>query len=271
MDITLTDVQQVVEYGSLRAYRYPALAGATHAVFTRRGGVSPPPWNGLNMGLSVGDAPENVTANVALACRALGIDPAATASCKLVHGNRVVVARQSREPQFLEQADAIISAAPGVFLTMRFGDCVPLLFFDPANGVVGLAHAGWRGTVKNVTGAVAAAMKRRFGSKPANIRLVIGPSIGPCCYRVQRDVLRAAQQTFDAPDAFFQRRNGDMYFDMWRANAHQARQAGLGAVTQSNLCTACRTGEFFSHRAEGGKTGRFGVFVGLPAAGAPRR
>jgi hypothetical protein len=216
------------------------------------------------MGHAVGDSLDNVAANFELACTALDISPAQTASCHLEHGNRVVVARANRTLQLLGFADAVITAEPGVFLTMRFADCTPLLFYDPTTRSVGLAHAGWRGTMKNVTGSVVEAMQHHFNSDPAHIRLVIGPSIGPCCYQVQDDVWEAAWMAFARPESFFVRHKKGMYFDMWRANVYQAYQAGVGQVVVSELCTACRTNEFFSHRAERGRTGRFGAFLGLP-------
>ncbi len=118
--------------------------------------------------------------------------------------------------------------------------------------------------MKNVVGAVVGAMRHHFGSNPQDITVVIGPSIGPCCYEVRGDVLDAAQRAFTNPMSFFDKRGGTAYFDMWRASVHQAEQAGLKQIIVSQLCTACRTDEFFSHRAEKGKTGRFGVFLGIP-------
>lgn len=254
-------------FGALSAYQFESLAGTRHAVFTRVGGISPAPWRGLNLGGTVGDDPANVAANFESACRALGISPRQTAQVRQVHGKRVVVARPADGGQVLGQADALVSNSSGVFLTLRFADCTPLLFFDPVAGAVGAGHAGWRGTMQNVVAAVVQAMHTEFGSRPADIRMVIGPSIGPCCYQVGDDVRHAAQTAFDEPEPLFDHRPDGMYFDMWQANRRQARQAGIAQVTVSELCTACRTDEFFSHRAEKGRAGRFGAFIGLPPAG----
>ncbi len=149
-------------------------------------------------------------------------------------------------------------------MTLRFADCVPLLLYDPVAKAVGLAHAGWRGTMENITSSTIEAMKTNFGSRPADIKVVIGPSIGPCCYEVGQDVREAANKAFSKPAPFFSVLNGKMSFDIWQANAHQAYQAGVKQVVISQVCTACRTNAFFSHRAENGRTGRFGVFLGLP-------
>ncbi len=257
----------LVQYGALSAYRFPLLAETTHAVFTRLGGQSPSPWHSLNMGHAVGDSMENVAANFKRACAVLALNPAETASCHLIHGNDVIVATRDHLPTLQSKADALITREPGLMLTMRFADCTPLLFYDPTQKAVGLGHAGWRGTMQNVVGSVVSALEQHFGSCPADLRLVIGPSIGPCCYQVGDDVYRLAERAFINAQQFFVHDDHQMRFDMWQANAHQARQAGVGQVVVSELCTACNTDMFFSHRAEKGRTGRFGAFIGLPAGG----
>jgi YfiH family protein len=166
-------------------------------------------------------------------------------------------------------ADGLVTGEPNTPLFMRFGDCTPLIFFDPQRHAVGLTHAGWRGTMKNAAGATVQAMVENLGCIPQNIMAVIGPSIGPCCYEVGRDVVTAAEKAFNPSSGLFIRRNGRTgraHFDMWAANQRQLTAAGVKQIIQSNLCTACRTDEFFSHRAEKGNTGRFGVIIGLKGA-----
>jgi copper oxidase (laccase) domain-containing protein len=107
---------------------------------------------------------------------------------------------------------------------------------------------------------------QRIGCRSENIIAVIGPAIGPCCYEVGRDVMQAMAETFVEAADLFDRRNGNhqhAYFDMWEANRRQLAGAGVQQIVLSGLCTACRTSEFFSHRAEKGRTGRFGVLIGL--------
>ncbi len=242
---------------------FPALAGTIHGIFTRHGGASEAPWHSLNFGHLVGDDPATVDENFRRACTALNTDPARVASPFQVHGNRVWHVTAENTSFRHERADGMITRAPEILLHMRFADCTPLLFFDPVAGAVGLGHAGWRGTMQNVAGAVVQAMAATFGSRPADIRMVIGPAIGPCCYQVGDDVLRAAQASFADPDSLFDRANGDMKLNLWEANRRQAEAAGVGEIIVSGICTACHTDDFFSHRAEHGKTGRFGAFIGL--------
>ncbi len=252
-----------LETSNLKFETFPALAGTVHGIFTRHGGYSRPPWHTLNFGHLVGDDPAAVDENFRRACAALNTDPARVASPFQVHGNRVWHVTADNISFRQERADGMITREPGILLHMRFADCTPLLFFDPVAGAVGLGHAGWRGTMQNVAGAVVQAMADTFGSRPADIRLVIGPAIGPCCYQVGEDVLHAAHQSFADPESLFDRANGDMKFNLWEANRRQAEAVGVGEIIVSGICTACHTDDFFSHRAERGKTGRFGAFIGL--------
>jgi YfiH family protein len=237
-----------------------------HAVFTRKGGFSQTPYHSLNMSTSVGDHPRIVTKNIDHACRAVDISPERTVSCHLVHGSDVLVINKSNRRQVVGFADGMITRDHDIFLFMRFGDCTPLLLFDPVQGAVGLTHAGWRGTMQNVTRATIEKMVKQFQCRPKDIIAAIGPSIGPCCYEVGQDVDRAAEAAFADPDGLFVRRNGRSkrrHFNMWEANRRQLAESGVEHIIQSTLCTACRTDEFFSHRAEMGLTGRFGVIIGL--------
>lgn len=234
------------------------------AVFTRLGGVSCPPLATLNLGGSVGDTPEAVEQNFQIACEAVQVDPNQTVSCHLVHGAKVVVAEKATQRTHLGQADGLVTTETDTYLTMRFADCTPLLFFDPVRQAVGLAHAGWRGTMQNMAGATVKTMMAE-GCQAENIIAIIGPAIGPCCYEVGTEVMNQAGHNFEQSETLFRHngRAGHAYFDMWQANRRQLEAVGVQQIVQTNLCTACRTDHFFSHRAEKGRTGRFGAIIGL--------
>lgn len=239
----------------------------TQAIFTRRGGVSPEPWASLNVGGSVGDERERVAENRIRSFQVMGRNPASIHDVWLVHGTDVVYADA---PRLLEhpsaRADILLTDNPEVSLFMRFGDCTPLFFYDPVKQVIGMAHAGWMGTVRNVAGAAISAMQQRYGCRPENILAGIGPAIGVDHYEVGPDVIQQVQAVFgEASQRVVESRNGSTYFDLWTANELQLRDAGVTKVEISGVCTACHLEDWFSHRAEKGKTGRFGALMALQA------
>ena len=151
---------------------------------------------------------------------------------------------------------------------MRFGDCVPILFHDPKKHVIGIAHAGWMGTVRGVVQTAVEGMQSHYGCKPEDIVAGIGPSIGVDHYEVSADVISQFQEKYNKDaDQILQTRNGSTYLDLWTANAIQLRNAGVEQIQISRLCTACHLDDWFSHRAEKGKTGRFGALMALQAQG----
>ncbi len=238
-----------------------------HAVFTRQGGVSPAPWHSLNVGGTVGDDIARVRANRVRAFNAVGRDPASLHDVWQVHGADVVVADAPRPLESpYTKADILLTQNPQVTLFMRFADCVPLLFYDPVQGAVGIAHSGWQGTVKGVARETVRAMAQYFGSQPQHLVAAIGPSIGPDHYEVGADVVKAARQAFGekSQDVLrLNRQTGRYHFDLWTANRIWLEEAGVAQIHLAGLCTACHTDDWYSHRAEHGQTGRFGALIAL--------
>jgi YfiH family protein len=166
-------------------------------VFTRRGGVSPAPWVSLNTGGLSGDLQENVIENRRRLFSAFNRPVESIFDVWQVHSADVKISDRPRPlDQPHEKADAIITDRPEVTLFMRFGDCVPILFYDPLRRVTAMAHAGWQGTVANVGRATVYLMMSRFGCNPANILAGIGPSICLEHYEVGSDVITRAQSVF---------------------------------------------------------------------------
>jgi polyphenol oxidase len=245
-------------------------AGITHGIFTRQGGESPEPWKSLNVGGGVGDEKERVIRNRHAVFNALGLPSDSVFDVWQVHSANVIFSEAPRplnEPY--QYADIIITDRPDVTLFMRFADCVPILLADPGRGIVGLAHAGWLGTVKNVAAVAAAAIQARFGSRPGDLIAAIGPSICVDHYQVGEEVVAQVKQTF-GPDAsrVLVKRGQAVHLDLWAANQMQLEKMGITRIETVCLCTAENTSDWFSHRAEKGKTGRFGALIsmaGLPA------
>jgi YfiH family protein len=237
----------------------------TQAVFTRRGGVSPAPWDSLNVGGTVGDDAPRVRENRLRSFAALGRAFDSLFDVWQVHSADAVYAEAPR-PAHVDhhQADIILTDKPEVTLYMRFADCVPILFHDPKRGAVAIAHAGWLGTVRSASAAAVGAMTERFGSRPADILAAIGPSIGVDHYEVGPDVISQVEQAF-GPEAqrLIEVRDGRTYLDLWAANRLQLEKSGVEQIEVAGICTACHLDDWFSHRAEKGKTGRFGALIAL--------
>lgn len=253
----------------LRYYQFDIFSkDVLNAVFTRRGGVSPEPWTSLNLSISVGDDPARVAENRIHAFNSLGRDPASLHDVWLVHGTDVVHAEAPRSLNgHGQKADILFTNNPQVSLFMRFADCVPLLFHDPKKHVVGIAHAGWMGTVKGVAEASIEAMREKYGSKPQDVVVGIGPSIGVDHYEVGEDVASRFRGKFgEDSQRILQTRDGKIHLDLWTANALQLQKMGVEQIQISGLCTACHVDDWYSHRAEKGRTGRFGALMALATA-----
>ena len=254
------------EQAELRYWQFDIFPkNVLNAVFTRHGGVSPEPWHSLNLSISVGDDPARVAANRVRAFEALGRNPASIHDVWLVHGTDIIYADSPRpldtHPQ---KADILFTDNPEVSLFMRFADCVPLLFHDPQKSVIGIAHAGWMGTVKGVAEVAVKGMVERYGSDPADIVAGIGPSISVDHYEVGEDVASQFRAKHgDDAERVLQVRDGRIYLDLWTSNVIQLKNAGVEKIQVSGLCTACDVTDWFSHRAEKGKTGRFGALMAL--------
>lgn len=254
------------QYQSLCYYQFDLLDGVRHAIFTRQGGVSPAPWDSLNVGGTVGDSVASVRRNHELMCAALGLSPQRTVTTWQVHGNEVVIAQGPvAGRRWLAQADGLITDQPDLGLVMRFADCVPLLFYDAQRRVVGIAHAGWRGTVRGIAANMVRAMGRAYGCRPADIAVGIGPSICGQCFQVGEEVVQAVYDYFGTNHDLVRRDpdDGTAYVDLWAANALDLRRAGVERISISHVCTYQHTDQFYSFRAEKGQTGRFGAIIAL--------
>ena len=234
-----------------------------HACFTRLGGASKGQWASLNLGHTVGDDPGAVDENHRRLYEAFDISRAQVVSPHQVHGKDVVRVGARDGGTVVEATDALITDEAGVALLLRFADCTPVLFYDPVHRAAGLAHAGWRGVAAGVVPATVQAMVTAFGTRPADLWAGIGPAIGPQHYVVGSEVVEAIDATLPGGASAAVLRDGRWYANLSSALEIQLRAVGVRQVEQSELCTASRIDEWYSHRAEAGRTGRFGVLVML--------
>lgn len=230
-----------------------------YGIFGRSGGVSPAPFDSLNVGASVGDASENVRRNLVLACTSLGVRYADLVNVRQVHSNLVRRVTASDRGRRVGELDGMFTDEQDVPLILRFADCVPLLAYDSTRGVLGVAHAGWRGTVSKIGTRLVTAMGEEFGCRPADLAVGIGPSIGPCCYEVGAEVIAATRSAFGPTSdrLLIPSDDGGIHLDLWEANRVQLEAAGVERVETAGICTACHKERFFSYRGSNGVTGRF--------------
>ena len=147
---------------------------------------------------------------------------------------------------------------------MRFADCVPLVFHDPVQKVVGIVHAGWQGTLLRIGAEAVSAIKQRYESTASDLRVGLGPSICGKCYQVGEEVRQKFLKAWGAEaDQFFLKQEQGLYLDLWGANEWALRQAGVEHIENSGLCTAENLDEWYSYRKEKGVTGRFAVVIAL--------
>lgn len=246
---------------------FPALveAGFVNACSCRLHGESDVVPGTLNLALHVGDDVEKVLRNRKAFAEAIGVDASRFTTCQQVHGSKIVQVTKelvgSGAKDFattIADTDALITNLSEVPLMLFYADCVPVLLADLETGAVGLAHAGWRGTVADIGAKTLAAMGEVFGTKPENVLAAIGPSIGACCYEVD-DFVRDQASGYEK---FFAPKGGGKYqLDLWGMNVKQLVEAGVPQenINVAGVCTNDNVELFCSYRAEQGKTGRMGV------------
>ncbi len=257
-----------IDIDGVRIYRFETLAveGLVHGVFTRLGGVSQGPFATLNVGHTVGDAPDAVAENQARIFSRMGTQAAQVVTARQVHGNHVAVVQAGDGGRVMDNTDGLVTAAPGLALMLRFADCQPIVLYDPVHHAVGLIHAGWRGIAQGMAYRAVEKMQGAFGTRPEALLAGLGPAIGPCCYTVGDDVASAMGYALpEWREAMTSLEEGQWRLDLSAANAQQLTAAGVRNIEQAQMCTSCHHDVFFSHRADQGRTGRFAAVVYLQA------
>ena len=251
----------------------PAWTGTAHGFSTRLGGVSPSPWECLNLGANRGDEPANVRENFRRFCAAIGTDCSSLIKNHQVHS--AIVRPVTREdiqsdpaaPGTVD-ADGLVTDQPGLCLTVFSADCIPVLLYDPVRRCVGAAHAGWRGTAAGIAARTAEAMTAHYGSDPADLLAAIGPGISLCCFETHSDVpdgLRSGLGA-DAEPFIHPLPGGEKYrVDLKGANAMWLKRAGLRPdhIALCPACSACGLDQFWSHRIQGNARGSMAAMIQL--------
>ncbi|MCP3677625.1 MAG: peptidoglycan editing factor PgeF [Deltaproteobacteria bacterium] len=246
----------------------------THAFLTRIGGVSTGPFASLNFNENDSDDVSAVAENRAKTGRLLRFDADMLFTVRQVHGDRVLVIDNATDISSLlhkgvrPEADAILTSKKGLAIGVLTADCVPIILADPVKKVIGIVHAGWRGTIAGICGKAVTNMRDHFGSHIEDISAAIGPSIGPCCYEVGEEVAASfLTGSFREKVVVANSNGGRGKLDLRKAAKLLLLESGVeeGNISVSPLCTSCNTDLFFSYRREGTPTGRQLSFVVMNA------
>ncbi|UQZ32872.1 peptidoglycan editing factor PgeF [Paenibacillus sp. PK3_47] len=250
----------------------------------RQGGFGKAPYDSFNCAFHVGDEPEDVLNNRRRLAERLGFTLEAWTCGEQTHGKEIaIVTERDRGRGSLDRTsafqstDGLLTNVPDVLLTSFYADCVPLYFYDPVKRAAGLAHAGWKGTVAEIAGAMARKMQEVYGSRPKDILAAIGPSIGECCYEVDdyvMDHVRRLEDTLGAQafdgtgQVLYTKSETDDSKSMLNLKEMNRRimiKAGIlpTHIECTTWCTSCNPDLFFSYRKENGITGRMTSWIGI--------
>ena len=239
---------------------------AAHCFTTRYGGVSTGSQASLNLAVGRGDSEENVAENYRILGNALGFSLTDLVLTRQTHSDivRAVTREDARGCYHRDypECDGLVTNDPGVALTIFTADCTPLLFHDPVTGAVGAAHAGWRGTARQIGAKTVETMIRHFGCKPEDIRAAIGPNLSQCHFETDMDVPAALTANYGTEVLPFIRQKGEKYFpDLKAINALSLRRVGVRHIEISESCTWCESDRFWSHRVTKGDRGSQGAVI----------
>lgn len=266
MTLNNADTVPYLTYNSLSEINF-----INHAFSTRLSGVSEGEFTSMNMAFNRGDNPESVTENYKRICKSAGFDFDSLTASAQDHNTFVrAVTSENKgvgiyKPRDLHSVDALVTNEKGVTLVTYYADCTPLFFVDTKKKAIGLAHAGWRGTVGRIGEKVVNKMTELYGTNPADIVAAIGPAISVCCYEVDKPCADNfyALSDLDSSRFVFPKENGKYMIDLLETNRQILVAAGVENenITLSDLCTNCNSELLWSHRATKGKRGTMSAFM----------
>ncbi len=228
-----------------------------HGFSTRKGGVSKPPFDALNLGLSTGDNPRVVEQNRERYFNALGIVRERVVFPQQVHSADVQIVTA---PGIVEQCDALITQKTNLFLSIQTADCFPVFLFHPQTRTVAIVHSGWRGTAQNIVGKAVRLMREKLGVPSAELLVAIGPGVQQSCYQVDQKTAEHFLPQYLLPDG-----PGHFKLDVQGAIVYQLKEVGIpeGNIEMDQRCTHCEATLFYSYRRDGQKSGRMMGIIGL--------
>ena len=259
----------------LMYYSIPAFdnTGLVKTCFTTRfGGISTGNYSSLNLGVKTDDKRENILENYKRVTSVLDISLRDMVLSDQVHGNHVMIVGKDHAGNLLDSnstikdVDGLITSTKNLALTTVFADCVPIYILDPWRKVIGIVHAGWRGTVTKIAAKALHIMTEEYKTDPKDCLTAIGPSIGKCCYEVDELVVDKFNNNFTIlKDIVFQKEQNKYLLDLGEANSIILEDSGIMSrnIINSNICTLCNKEHLFSYRGAHGRTGRMAAILEL--------
>lgn len=259
---------EYVQFASFKKHE----SAIKHCFTSRKGGVSSGECNSLNLGFNRNDTIQNILENYKRISASLGIDYKNMVFSNQVHDNKIrLVDESDRGKGIIRQSDIIgfdglITDKKDVALVTFYADCVPVFFFDPVKKVIGIAHSGWRGTVKEIAGAMVRKFNDIYRCNIEDIETAIGPSIGSCCFEVGDEVYTEFVDKLGWSNEFCSKMdNNRWHISLQSVIRKTLLDSGIhgNKICVSEICTKCNKNLFFSHRGDNGKTGSLAAIMQL--------
>lgn len=243
MNLNIKDAVGFLTFKKLEDIKF-----ANHAFSTRLGGVSSGPFATLNLSRKSKDNPDNIEENLKRICNAANFPRESLYFLNQNHTSNVKVVKSNDHDSNIY--DGSITNVKGITLVTSHADCAPIFFLDPVTKSIGLAHAGWRGTVSNIAGKMVSKMQAEYGSSPKDIICAIGPCIHNCCFEIQDDIISYFTKIDKNLVEF---KNNKIYANIPECNKINLLNSGISDsnIIISDLCTKCNHDLFFSHRKQG--------------------
>ncbi len=243
-------------------------------ISTRHDGISKPPYQSLNTGFHVKDSLKAVQENRRRIATEIGYPVESWVGAVQIHKNHIESIGLSQKglgamdyESAIAETDGFYTTEQGILLTMNYADCVPLYFYSTSKAAVGIAHAGWRGSVMKIGGRMIESWESNLHISPKDIHVIIGPSIGPCCYEVDQKVIEEVKSIMPHDWTRVATVKKDNKYDLNLQELNRLIMIDSGVpeknIQVSSACTSCSNDHFFSHRKEKGQTGRILGFIGM--------
>jgi len=251
---------ELVHFGKLTKYN----DFLVHCFTTRRGGVSSGECSSLNLGFNRNDNKNNVLSNFRLITDSLNIKFENLVLSNQIHDNRLKIVDEKDVGKGLlvegdiKGYDGLLTNVKNVTLVTFYADCIPIYILDPINNAIALLHSGWRSTYKDIAGVALELMKEKYKTCISSVEIVIGPSIGKCCFEIDRDVLELFKERFSISNEMYTKNGNDKWLlDLQGVIIETLIKKGIKRdnIFNSKVCTKCNNDYFFSHRGDNGKTG----------------